>query len=65
MTHNDMIDEYHATADHEDLQVLINAIPVNAVEPEDISNIMVWLCSDESRYFTGNAVRVDAGASLR
>jgi SDR family mycofactocin-dependent oxidoreductase len=65
MIHNEMIDTYHATADHEDLQVLINAIPVTAIEPEDVSNMMVWLCSDESRYFTGNALRVDAGASLR
>lgn len=65
MIHNEMIDTYHTSADLEDRQVLINAIPVSAVEPEDISNMMLWLCSDESRYFTGNAVRVDAGASLR
>ena len=24
-----------------------------------------WLCSEESRYFTGNTLRLDAGADLR
>jgi SDR family mycofactocin-dependent oxidoreductase len=65
MIHNAMLDNYFATADPEDLQVLVNAIPVDAVDPVDISNAMLWLCSDESKYFTGNVVRIDAGASLR
>lgn len=65
MIHNEMLETYFANANHDDLQVLINAIPVDAVDPIDISNTMLWLCSDESRYFTGNALRLDAGASLR
>ena len=65
MIQNDLIADYFQNANPEDLKTLVNAIPVEAVEASDISNTMVWLCSDESRYFTGNAVRVDAGASLR
>jgi SDR family mycofactocin-dependent oxidoreductase len=65
MIQGTMHDDYIASLDSEDLQVLINAIPVDAVDPVDISNVMLWLCSDASRYFTGNAVRLDAGASLR
>jgi hypothetical protein len=26
---------------------------------------VVWLCSDESAFYTGSAMRIDAGASLR
>jgi SDR family mycofactocin-dependent oxidoreductase len=63
MIHNDMIDNYFATANPEDVLTLVNAIPVDAVEPVDISNAILWLCSDESRY--GNAMRLDARASLR
>ena len=65
MIDNDMARDRFATADEEDLKCIVNAIPVNAVEPEDIANAVAWLCSDESRYFTGSALRIDAGASLR
>jgi SDR family mycofactocin-dependent oxidoreductase len=40
---------------------LQNALPVEMVEPVDISNAIVWLCSDEARYVTGVALPVDAG----
>jgi SDR family mycofactocin-dependent oxidoreductase len=65
MIHNDMIAKHWETADPEDSNVLVSAIPVLEVEPEDIANAALWLCSDESRYFTGNQVRIDAGANLR
>jgi SDR family mycofactocin-dependent oxidoreductase len=65
MIHNEMIERHWATADPEDTQVLVSAIPVMEVEPEDISAAVAWLCSDDSRYFTGNEVRIDAGANLR
>jgi len=31
------------------------------VEPTDISNAVLWLASDESRYVTGITLPVDAG----
>ena len=65
MIENEMCDARFANANPEDLKALVNAIPVNAVEPIDVSNLVLWLCSDDSRYFTGNAIRLDAGADLR
>jgi SDR family mycofactocin-dependent oxidoreductase len=40
---------------------LLNAMPVEAVDPIDISNAVAWLVSDEARYVTGTVVPVDAG----
>ncbi|GAA1647205.1 mycofactocin-coupled SDR family oxidoreductase [Catellatospora bangladeshensis] len=38
-----------------------NAMPVELLEPADISATVAFLCSDESRYITGTNVPVDAG----
>jgi SDR family mycofactocin-dependent oxidoreductase len=38
-----------------------NAMPVPYVEPIDISNAVLFLASDESRFVTGMNLRVDAG----
>jgi SDR family mycofactocin-dependent oxidoreductase len=38
-----------------------NAMPVDAVEPEDIAAAVAWLASDEARYITGITLPVDAG----
>jgi len=65
MVANEMTMDHFATADPQDNLTLVNAIDVPVVEPVDISNAMVWLCSDEGRYMTGSAIRVDAGANLR
>jgi (+)-trans-carveol dehydrogenase len=40
----------------------INLLPVPWVEAVDISNAVLWLASDESRYVTGITLPVDAGA---
>jgi SDR family mycofactocin-dependent oxidoreductase len=40
-------------------------MPIPYVEPEDIANLAVFLASDESRYITGQQIRVDAGAYLK
>jgi SDR family mycofactocin-dependent oxidoreductase len=65
MINNDVSRNRFADANQEDLRALVNAIPVNRVNPADISDAVLWLCSDESRYFTGAMLRIDAGASLR
>jgi SDR family mycofactocin-dependent oxidoreductase len=65
MIQNEMMATYFQEGNPQDMLTLVNALPVDAVEPVDISNMMVFLCSEESRYFTGNVVRVDAGADLR
>ncbi len=38
-----------------------NALPVQALEPEDIANAVFWLVADTGRYVTGVALPVDAG----
>ncbi len=43
----------------------INALPIPWVEPVDISHAVLWLASDESRYVTGVALPVDAGANVK
>jgi NAD(P)-dependent dehydrogenase (short-subunit alcohol dehydrogenase family) len=40
---------------------LTNAMPVEAVDPIDVSNAILWLVSEEARYITGTVVPVDAG----
>jgi SDR family mycofactocin-dependent oxidoreductase len=41
------------------------AMPIPYIEPVDISNAVVFLASDESRYVTGLQLRVDAGSYLK
>ena len=42
----------------------INALPTPWVEPQDISNAVLFLASDEARFITGATLTVDAGATL-
>jgi SDR family mycofactocin-dependent oxidoreductase len=41
------------------------AMPIPFVEPVDISNLVLFLASDEARYITGQQIRVDAGSLLK
>jgi len=41
------------------------AMPIPFVEPVDIANLAVFLASAESRYITGQQIRVDAGSLLK
>jgi (+)-trans-carveol dehydrogenase len=43
----------------------MHVLPVGWVEPEDISNAILFLVSDEGRYITGVALPVDAGALIK
>lgn len=40
-------------------------MPIPYVEPQDISHLVAFLASDESRYITGQQIRVDAGSLLK
>jgi len=42
-----------------------NSLPVDLLAPEDISNAVLFLASDESRYVTGLTMTVDAGSTSR
>jgi SDR family mycofactocin-dependent oxidoreductase len=43
----------------------IQTLPIPWVEPIDISNAVLFLASEESRYITGTQLKVDGGATLR
>jgi SDR family mycofactocin-dependent oxidoreductase len=43
----------------------MHVLPVGWVEPEDISNAILFLVSDEARYITGVPLPVDAGALIK
>ena len=45
--------------------VHFQAMPIPYIEPEDVANLALFLASDESRYITGQQIRVDAGALLK
>jgi SDR family mycofactocin-dependent oxidoreductase len=51
---------------HPDLApIFSNTLPVEALEPRDISNTVLYLASDEAKYVTGVTLSVDAGANVR
>ncbi len=43
----------------------MHVLPIGWVEPVDISNAVLFLASDESRYITGLPVTIDAGSTLK
>ncbi|MFT4044775.1 MAG: SDR family oxidoreductase, partial [Gordonia sp. (in: high G+C Gram-positive bacteria)] len=51
---------------HEDFrqacQTGMNVLPTPWLEPADISAAVVWLASDATRFVTGVALPIDAGA---
>jgi len=53
------------TQEHpEFMEAMRNVLPVQMVQPEDISSAIVYLCSDAGRYITGVTLPVDAGAAI-
>ena len=71
LQHEDMYRQFRPDLEHptkEDAMLgfpALQAIPVPWVEPADISQTMVFLASDESRYITGQFIAVDAGGHLK
>lgn len=46
------------------IPIFVNAMPTPAVESTDVSNAVLFLISDESRYVTGLQFKVDAGVTI-
>jgi SDR family mycofactocin-dependent oxidoreductase len=61
---NDVMAEFLATMPDVG-QALTNALPVDMLEPGDISNAILWLVSDDARYVTGVTLPVDAGFTVK
>jgi len=51
--------------DAEPLFTFFQAMPIPYIEPEDMAALGVFLASDDSRYITGQHIRVDAGSLLK
>lgn len=63
---NDLLDEItqEALANNPRIgSMYTNSLPIDRVEPSDISEMVLFLASDESRYVTASAMTVDAGNS--
>jgi (+)-trans-carveol dehydrogenase len=43
----------------------LNLMPVPFIESNDVSDLVVFLASDESRYITGATIPIDAGAAIK
>lgn len=66
MVVNEPFEKYVAeTATPDLLARLRNAFPVELIEPQDVSNAIAWLVSDQARYVTGATIPVDAGFLVR
>jgi SDR family mycofactocin-dependent oxidoreductase len=45
--------------------IFLNSLPVDVIAPADVSEAVLYLSSDESRFVTGLTLTVDAGSSAR
>jgi SDR family mycofactocin-dependent oxidoreductase len=45
--------------------IFLNSLPVDVLDPDDVSDAVLHLASDESRFTTGLTLTVDAGSSAR
>jgi SDR family mycofactocin-dependent oxidoreductase len=60
MATNEALQGFLATQEDKGIH-LRNALPVEMLEPEDISAAVAFLVSDDARYITGTSLPVDAG----
>jgi len=68
MIHNDAFYQYCQASTGEEMGAFfqtLHTLPVPWVEPIDISNAVLFLASDESRYITGLPLWVDAGLGTK
>lgn len=60
-THSTMVDELISTAPGME-ERMRKMIPVGRFgQPEEIAQAILWLCSDENAFFTGQAIQLDGG----
>jgi SDR family mycofactocin-dependent oxidoreductase len=44
---------------------MVNALPIDILQPENIADAVAWLVSDEAAYITGIQLPLDAGLTVR
>lgn len=60
-THSAMVDELISTAPGME-EKMRRVIPMGRFgQPEEIAQAILWLCSDENAFFTGQAIQMDGG----
>lgn len=57
--------EHPTREDAEPAFTYFQAMPIPYIEPVDVANLAVFLASEESRYITGQQIRIDAGALIK
>jgi NAD(P)-dependent dehydrogenase (short-subunit alcohol dehydrogenase family) len=57
--------EHPTPGDAEPAFTYFHAIPIPNIEPQDVANLALFLACDESRYITGQQIRIDAGSLLK
>lgn len=57
--------EHPTREDAEAAFPVMQAMPIPYIEPGDVSELVLFLASDKSRYLTGMNIRLDAGAMLK
>jgi SDR family mycofactocin-dependent oxidoreductase len=71
LQHEEMYQQFRPDLEHPTKEDAIaafpalNAMPVPWVEPTDISQVVLFFASDESRYVTGQFIACDAGGHLK
>ncbi|EGD53414.1 mycofactocin-coupled SDR family oxidoreductase [Gordonia neofelifaecis] len=45
--------------------IFMNSLPVDRIDPADVTNALLYLASDDARYVTGVQLPVDAGSTIR
>jgi NAD(P)-dependent dehydrogenase (short-subunit alcohol dehydrogenase family) len=64
MIMNDALEDF-LLHDSTAVGTLTNLLPVEVLEPVDVSNAVCWLVSDHARYVTGITLPVDAGITVK